>query len=146
MTIYKPKPELEKTIAAFCNNGGAGKPIHVKLTFSYARHYKQACVEAFDQWRSNCIDTDKLALLKNTEEFDAAAESISLEKILSTIPVSDSTDFFSDLINETFALGVDTLILHNVNRDQSEFINDFSSNVFSKLQKLSSDMIHSETV
>lgn len=131
ITVYKPLKELQKTINTFYEGGGEGKPIHVKLTFSYARSYQCAREEAFDQWRANCLDNHLLEYLSTPEEFDIAAESVTHEKVMTSIPISDSPLFFADIISELFSLGVETIVLHNVNRNQPEFIADFGSVVTS---------------
>lgn len=134
ITVYKPTMELSKTMRSFYDGGGSGKPVHVKLTFSYARDYQYAKAAAFDQWRSNCLDNQLLECLGTTEEFDTAAESVTLAKVLNTIPVSDNLHFFCGVIKDLFMLGVETLVLHNVNKNQSEFITDFGSKVIPQVK------------
>lgn len=135
ITVYKPLPQLNDTIRAFREGGGGKKPIHVKLTFSYARDYGFAQESAYEQWRANCLSNNALENLSTTEEFDIAAESITREDVINRIPISDMPDFFADIINSVFAQGVETIVLHNVNKNQLEFIDDFASLVFPKIRK-----------
>lgn len=133
LTTYQPKGELEKIINAFRAGGGVNKPIHVKFTFSYARHEQTAKDEAFHQWRANCLDAKKLAEVQSVKQFDDLSKDVSLEKVMSTIPVSSEPQLFIELIQEIIALGSNHIVCHNVGRNQQEFINDFGSYVIPAL-------------
>jgi len=130
LTTYQPRGKLEEIIAAFRVNGGAGKPVHVKLTFSYARDKERARFEAHHQWRFDCIEKQKLAELHSVADFDNAAKNISVEQVASIIPISNCISDIVSLIKKNEAAGVEHVILHNVGRNQEEFINDFAANVF----------------
>lgn len=126
--------ELEEIIAAFRAGGGTGKLIHVKLTFSYARDEKFARVEAHHQWRFNCIENVRLAELTSVAEFDAASNDISVEKVASTLPISSCLDNFLTIIKKIANMGVDHIVLHNVGRNQEEFITDFGNEIFHRVK------------
>ncbi|GGY78905.1 LLM class F420-dependent oxidoreductase [Cellvibrio zantedeschiae] len=130
LTTYQPEGRLEEIIAAFCSNGGEGKPVHVKLTFSFAQDEQLAHSEAHHQWRFDCIDKLKLAELRSVADFDNAAKDISPEKVASTIPISNSVDHFIRLINKIESMGVNHIVLHNVGRNQEEFITAFGNGLF----------------
>lgn len=130
LTTFQPHGKLGEIVSAFRAGGGTGKPIHVKLTFSYARDKQRACVEAHHQWRFDCIENVKLAELNSVAAFDQAAEHISLEKVISTIPVLDRIDELEVLIKEIESTGIEHIVLHNVGRNQEEFIMDFGEAVF----------------
>lgn len=129
LTIHRPLPQLQAIIESFKANGGEGKPIHVKLTFAYDRDLSIAKEDAYDQWRTNCLDTRLLAGIETVEEFDSAAEQCSLETVLRTLPVSSQPGDFINIINDIFALGVEHVILHNVSKNQELFIEDFARHV-----------------
>ena len=135
LTIHRPSPQLQAIIQAFRSNGGEGKPIHVKLTFAYDRDLSIAKGHAFDQWRTNCLDTRLLATIQTVEEFDAASEQCTLETILRHIPVSSQPADFIHIIKEIFALGVKHVILHNVSKNQEVFIEDFAIHVLPSLKQ-----------
>jgi len=130
LTTYQPHGVLEEVIAAFRAGGGEGKPIHVKLTFSYARDEQRARMEAHHQWSFDCIENIKLAELNSVADFDNATKDISVEKVTSIIPTSNRIDDVVTLIKRIEAMGVDHIILHNVGRNQEEFITDFGTEIF----------------
>lgn len=132
LTCYKPGNRLKAIIDAFRNNGGMGKPVHVKLTFSYAQDENFAQSEAYHQWRFHCIDDSRLANIDSVQAFDRASEEITLEQILMSLPVSNRTSHFTSLIQDIIDTGVDRIILHNVCRNQPEFIRDFSLEVINR--------------
>ncbi|MGN6646013.1 MAG: TIGR03885 family FMN-dependent LLM class oxidoreductase [Cytophaga sp.] len=134
LTIYQEEKEMYKVIEAFRNHGGTGKPVHIQMAFSYARDEKVAREHAYHQWRSNSISKDKLDDLYTVEHFDAASEDVTEEDVILKIPVASSTQFFIDLISPIKTLGVDNIILHNVNTLQDDFINDFGQAVLPSLR------------
>jgi coenzyme F420-dependent glucose-6-phosphate dehydrogenase len=129
LTIYKSEDALIKNIQAFYSGGGKNKPIHVQVAFSYARDASIAQEEAYDQWRSNCLDADDLSNIATVEEFDAAAEKVSKEMVLHSIPVSTDLNMFRTLIQNIIRSGASNVILHNVNKHQRDFIEDFGKHV-----------------
>lgn len=129
LTIYRSLEELKAMIQVFKANGGEGKPIHVKFTFAYDRDLTVATEQAYDQWRSNCIEPHQLANLYSVEQFDALTEDIPLEKITANMPISSNPEDFVKTINEILSVGVEHIILHNVNRNQELFVEDFGTHV-----------------
>lgn len=121
------QPALLKKIAAFRNGGGNGKPVYVQFAFSYARDRHSAEQGAFDQWRSNILPKEKLAGLRQVEEFDAAAEAVSLQEVLDAIPVFTSMDHLMEEVNKLKSTGVERIVLHNICRPHHEFLEDFAS-------------------
>lgn len=129
VTVGETTEDLRKIISAFRETGGDEKPITVKMTFSYARDKKIARDHAFEQWRTNCIPINDMGALTYVEDFERAAESVSMDDVLSRVPVSNKPAHFSRLIQEVMNLGVDTIVLHNVCKLQEEFIEDFGAQV-----------------
>lgn len=132
LTCHKPAGKLNEIIGAFRNNGGVNKPVHVKLTFSYARDEKIAQSEAYHQWRFACIEDSRLADIDSVQAFDRLCENITLEQVLTSLPVSNRIRDFIPLIQESFDAGADRVILHSVGRNQTEFIRDFGDEIMSK--------------
>lgn len=135
LTIHKPQEDLKRTMAAFYAGGGAGKPVHVQIAISYARNEYVAQEDAYDQWRTNCLGTGNLSDIATVEEFDAAAEKITREKVLESIPVSSDPAVYIKLLQQIIDLGVSNIIVHNVSRQQEDFITDFSKYVLPVLKK-----------
>lgn len=130
LTTYQPSGKLEEIISAFRAGGGSGKPIHVKLTFSYARDEQRARSEAHHQWRFDCIEKIRLAELKSVAAFDEASKDITEERVAAMIPVSNRIDDLINLVKKIEAMDVEHIVLHNVGRNQEEFILDFETQVF----------------
>lgn len=135
LTTYQPEGKLEEIIAAFRNNGGEGKPIHAKLTFSYARDEQFARSEAHHQWRFACLENVRLSELDSVTAFDKATEHIDVDTVASTIPTSNRINNFATLIKRIAYMGVDHIVLHNVGRNQVEFITDFGEAIFHTVKK-----------
>jgi coenzyme F420-dependent glucose-6-phosphate dehydrogenase len=138
LTAFRSLHQLKSIIQAFRAGGGEGKPIHVKLTFSYDRDLAKAKESAFEQWRTNSLDPRLLASIHTVEQFDAAGDQCTMESVLKTIPVSSQLDDYIELISGIFSLGVDHIVLHNVGLNQDIFIEDFATEVLPhfKLNKL----------
>lgn len=135
LTTYQAQGRMEEIITAFRSGGGEGKPIHVKLTFSYARDEQRALLEAHHQWRFDCIEKSTLAELTSVAAFDNAAKDVSIEQVAESIPILHRMDQLVALIKKVEAAGVDHIVLHNVGRNQEEFIMDFETGIFRKINQ-----------
>lgn len=128
-TIHKPLDELEQTVKAFRRGGGEGKPMIVKVQLSYARDEQTAIDGAYDQWRTNIFQGTVLGDLHKVEQFDALGEFVTIEKLKEMVNISSDPKVHTNLIRSYIDIGFDTIILHNVNRDQGTFIEDFGEKV-----------------
>ncbi|HLL44205.1 MAG TPA: hypothetical protein VK369_13745, partial [Segetibacter sp.] len=63
------------------------------------------------------------------EQFDALGEFVTIEKLKEMVNISSDVQVHIKLIKSYIDLGFETIILHNVNRDQETFINDFGEKV-----------------
>jgi coenzyme F420-dependent glucose-6-phosphate dehydrogenase len=129
VTIYRPEEKLLKIIDAFRRGGGAGKPMYLQMQLSYAHEYQEALDGAFDQWRTNILPPEVLADLSRPQQFDAAAQFIRPEDLKDEMLISTDPQDFINQIQHGVDLGFETIILHNVNRDQELFIKDFGKHV-----------------
>jgi probable non-F420 flavinoid oxidoreductase len=132
-TIHKPLEELEETVKAFRRGGGDGKPMIIKVQLSYARNEEDAISGAYDQWRTNIFQGTVLGDLYKVEQFDALGEFVTIEKLKEMVNISSDPNVHIDLIKSYIDLGFNTVILHNVNRDQETFIADFGDKVLPRL-------------
>jgi coenzyme F420-dependent glucose-6-phosphate dehydrogenase len=120
--------DLEATrqkIAAFKQHGGEGKPVSVQWAFSYSQRKDEAIAGAYQQWRTNLVPADKLDSLHKPELFDAAAAGMTMQEIPERIHIITSMHQLYEEIDKYSAIGADTIILHNVNTQQEQFIADF---------------------
>lgn len=133
LTINHPLPQLKNVIQAFLEGGGKGKPIYVKVQLSYARNENIAYREAHRQWRNTIFESDVLSELWHPEQFDAIGRFVRPEDVKQFIHISHDLSQHLAWLETYLPLGVDALILHNVNRGQEDFINDFGREVLPHL-------------
>jgi coenzyme F420-dependent glucose-6-phosphate dehydrogenase len=134
ITVSKPLPELEKVLAAFKANGGAGKPVYLKVQLSYATNEEKALKGGWDQWRTNVLSHDLLADLSQSAQFEAAAKYVKPEDLKESVHISSDLAAHTRYIAAFLPLGFDKIILHNVNREQERFIQDFGEKVLPLLR------------
>ncbi|MFC3200002.1 TIGR03885 family FMN-dependent LLM class oxidoreductase [Parapedobacter deserti] len=134
LTINQPIDKLQEVIEQFRNGGGKDKPIYVKVQLSYSRSESEAHSGALHQWRTNVFDSDVLAELWKPEQFDAIGAFVKPEDLQQTINISSNLQQHVDWLKSYLLLGVDCLILHNVNREQEVFIDDFGKFVLPQLR------------
>lgn len=113
-------------IDAFRKNGGEDKPVYLQFGFSYARNRKDAEEGVFDQWRSNILPRKTLANLRTVSDFDEAGKDVTIREVTESVPIYTDMQKLKNKIQEFKDLGVSRVILHNINRMQEEFINDYS--------------------
>jgi G6PDH family F420-dependent oxidoreductase len=116
--------ELPETLKAFRENGGAGKPVHVKVDVCYGRDVAAAKQEAWEQWRTAMLPREELASVRTIAELEARARSITPEHVAEKVIVSAEPSRFAEEAARLAALGVESLVFHHVGRDQEAFIRD----------------------
>ncbi len=133
ITVHRPHKELKEVVDAFRKNGGEGKPIFLKVQLSYAGSAQQALDEAYDQWRTNIFEGSVLADLWKVEHYDALGEMVQPEQMHEMVRISNDVDQHINWIREDMKLNFDRIILHNVGRNQEEFIKVFGEKVLPAL-------------
>jgi alkanesulfonate monooxygenase SsuD/methylene tetrahydromethanopterin reductase-like flavin-dependent oxidoreductase (luciferase family) len=93
ITVSKPLPELEKVLAAFKANGGAGKPVYLKVQLSYATNEEKALKGGWDQWRTNVLSHDLLAVrnLPNSRMQQNMSNQKTLKKVFISLRIWQRT-------------------------------------------------------
>lgn len=124
-TVDKDIAEAERKVLTFRQCGGECKPVHLQYSFSYARNRKVAIDEVWDQWKGQ-ISADNWTDIATPEEFDKLARNVSREEVLETTPVYTSMDELLTQVAKLEALGATRIILHNLNKHQEEFLEDFA--------------------
>jgi probable non-F420 flavinoid oxidoreductase len=125
ITVHQPFNDLKKVVEGFRENGGEGKPVYLKVQLSYAATDEEALKGAHDQWRTNIFSGTVLGDLSRVEQFDALGEFVQPEEMHGMVRISSKIQKHIDWIKQDMELGFDKIILHNVNREQERFINDF---------------------
>lgn len=129
ITVAMPKDKLAEVVGAFRRGGGEGKPMYLKVDLSYAREDDEARAGAWDQWRANVFPAAVLETLREPGEFEAMGEFVEPEKVREKIRVSADLQEHVRWLKDDIDLGFSHLYLHNVNRGQEEFIEDFGREV-----------------
>jgi coenzyme F420-dependent glucose-6-phosphate dehydrogenase len=135
ITVSKPIDELRETVNAFQSKSGKDKPMFLKVQLSYARSDEEAVAGAYDQWRNNVLDGDLLSDVPTVEQFDELGETIQKAELYKMVNISSNLQWHAELIQQYISLGFDQIFLHNVNRDQTNFINDFGREVLPVLNR-----------
>jgi probable non-F420 flavinoid oxidoreductase len=135
ITVSKPKEQLRQVIEAFHDGGGEGKPTFLKVQLSYARSRQDAVSGAFDQWRANIFESPVQTRLAGPDEFDAAAAFITPDDLSPHVRISPDLHEHIDWIASDGEMGFEQIYLHNVNRLQRQFIEDFGEKVLPAVAK-----------
>jgi probable non-F420 flavinoid oxidoreductase len=109
-------------IDAFRQSGGAGKPVHVQMAVSWAPNQQAAEEAAMNQWASAAIGGEVAWDLRRPADFDTASRSVTIEALRESLLITDSLARIGDTIGELAGLGVATVHLHMVGREQEAFI------------------------
>jgi len=133
ITISHPVEEMTEVLDAFRRGGGEGKPLFLKVQVSYHRDEKMARQGAYEQWRTNIFESTMLTDLRCPEQFDAAAAYVKPEDIDDHVRISSDLAEHVGWLREYLDMGFDHIFVHNVNRDQRQFIEDFGREVLPAL-------------
>lgn len=134
ITVMKPADKQREFVEAFRRGGGEGKPMFLQVQLSYAQDEASARQGAWEQWRTNIFQSKMLADLKYPAQFDAAAEYVKPTDLDGHIRISASLEQHIDWLRGDIELGFERLYLHNVNRGQERFIEDFGAKVIPALR------------
>jgi probable non-F420 flavinoid oxidoreductase len=134
-TISMPREKLQKVVDAFREGGGEGKPLWLQVKLSYAGSDDEALRGAHAQWRTNVMKDEVSQDLRTPSQFEAAAQLVKPEDMREAVRVSCDVQRHVDWLQEDCALGFERLFLHNVNRGQQRFIDDFGAQVLPRLRK-----------
>lgn len=123
------KEKMKSLIEAFRRGGGEKKPVFIQAKLSYAKTEEQALENAFDQWRNCIFESSILSDLRYPEQFDALGEFVHKEQMRDYVHISSDLDFHIEWLEEYFEMGFERIYLHNVGRNQQEFIEAFAERV-----------------
>lgn len=129
ITISRPPEKLQEVVEAFRRGGGTGKPMILKVQLSYDRDPVSAAQKAHQQWRNNIFKNIVMTELQTPEQFDAAGEFVKPEELYEHVRISADIQQHIEWLQKDIELGFDELILHNVNREQQQFIEVFGEKV-----------------
>jgi coenzyme F420-dependent glucose-6-phosphate dehydrogenase len=134
ITVSKPREELRQVVEAFHGGCGKGKPMFLKVQLSYAPTDKEALHGAWEQWRTNIFDSLLLSDLRSPRQFESAAQFVTPEEMHRHVRISGDPQRHIEWLSKDIELGFDHIYLHNVNRNQKRFIEDFGERVLPALK------------
>lgn len=142
ITTYKASNQQRELIQAFREGGGEGKPMFLQAQISYARSDEAALAGAHDQWRNNVLASRVLSELRRPDQFDAIGALVRPEDLQDHIRISSDDSRHIDWLHEDIALGFERIFIHNVNREQEQFIETFGEKVLPALALEANDAEH----
>ena len=134
ITIAHPLDELEEVVDAFRNNGGGDKPVLLQMQLSFASSDEEALENAHQQWGTNIFGSDVLTQLPSPDHFEAAAEFVEPDDMRGPVRVSADLDRHTEWIQTHIDIGFDTIFLHNVGKNQRQFLSAFGEEVLPNLE------------
>lgn len=134
ITVHQKLGKMKEVVDAFRSNGGKGKPVFLKVQLSFDKTEEDVVKGAHDQWRSNIFNSTVLGEMWQVEQFDALGELVTPSEMRDMVRMSADVRQHIDWIKQDMELEFDRIILHNVNREQEFFINEFGEKVLPKLQ------------
>jgi probable non-F420 flavinoid oxidoreductase len=134
ITVAGKPDAVRAVIDAFRDGGGAGKPLLLQVALSYARTDDEAAAAAHREWRQAGLNPTELADLRTPEAFAAACERVTVADVRDRLRVSADPGRHADWLAADLALGFSGLYLHNVGRNQEEFIEAFAARVLPRLR------------
>ncbi len=134
ITVGSPDHEaVAERVDAF-RDTAPEKPVYLKSEISYHPDEQVALEDAADQWLSNCLPGPVTQELRTPEQYGALADQLPTEQITEHVRVSSDLDQHTEWLKQDLELDVDTLIIHNINQSQSQFIETFGEAVLPALQ------------
>lgn len=133
ITISKPVEELEKMIQAFKGTDETNKPMALKVQISYDKSPEKALEGAWEQWKNNIFPSKLIADIDSPEKFDALGMNTRKEDLEKHVIIGSDADTFIKKIKEFEKLGFEKIIIHNVNKEQENYIDFFEKEVLPNL-------------
>jgi probable non-F420 flavinoid oxidoreductase len=130
ITVNQPAERLRALIDAFRESAGDGnKPVTVQLKVAWAPSDDEALAGAFDQWRTNILESGLMADIERVEQFEMAAAHVRPDDVRSAVLVSSDPARHAAGLREVLDLGVDQVFVHQVPKEQAAFIDVYGAKV-----------------
>jgi coenzyme F420-dependent glucose-6-phosphate dehydrogenase len=129
-----PTERLRRIVEAFRSGGGEGKPVFAQAKVAWAPDEAQARGDGFEQWRTNLLEGDAAWELRSPRQFEQAAALLRPEDLDRGVNVSGDLGCHAAWLADYAAAGCDEITIHNVCRNQAEFIDAFGAKVLPQLR------------
>jgi G6PDH family F420-dependent oxidoreductase len=134
ITEGAPLDKLEALLARFAEGGGTGKTKVLRLHLSWAATDEEAMANALREWPNGGMRFGK-SDIRSPFELEQMARSVRPEDFEERMLVSSDPDRHRASIQQFFDLGFDRIYLHNVGRNQREFLDTFGREVLPALRR-----------
>jgi hypothetical protein len=109
--------------------------VHVQVHLSWAEDEDTALAIAHDQWRTNVFGGGLAWELELPAQFDEAARHVSPDDVRGSVLVSADIDRHVAWLQQIAELGVDTIFLHHVGKEQRRFVETFAERVLPEVAR-----------
>lgn len=133
ITVSAPPTTLREMVNAFCEGGGAGKPLYLQVHLAYAPTLEEARAAAHEQWRANVFGSALQSEVKTPEQYETLGSRVRPEDLGSAVRISADPEQHLAWLEQDLALGFSHLYLHEAGRDQERFIEVFGERVLPRL-------------
>lgn len=136
LTTGGDKPdEVRKVLDAFREHGGEGKPVVLQAALSWAATDEEAITLAMEQWSSRVVAGEAAWDLRRPADFDATGKLVDEQTLRDTLPISADLGRHIAWMQQLLALDPAELHLHQVGRNQREFVETFGGRVLPALSR-----------
>lgn len=123
ITVNQPDKKLRNVVQAF-QQAGASKRMVLQAQVSWHPEYAQALQAAHTEWSMGALSPGQLEDLATPADFDAAVQDVPPSAVTASVEVLDSMEALASRLAAWEAMGFDAVHLHNVGRNQGEFIRE----------------------
>ncbi len=110
--------------------------MYLKVQVSYDTTKEKAIKGAHEQWKNNVFASVLLSDIALPKGFDAAGEMVKPDELEPHVRISAEPEEHIAWLKKDMELGFSKLLLHNVNREQEQFIDVFGEKVLPELRKM----------
>lgn len=110
----------------------ATMPKLLQIHLSWADTYEEALQNAITEWPNGGMNFAKQDI-RSPEDFATMAKLVRAEHFKGRVLISPDLDEHRAYLQSFFELGFDTIYVHNVGRNQAQFIRAFGTHVLPKL-------------
>ena len=134
LTVSGKPEKVSKIVEAFKRGGGNGKPLIMQVGLNWDLTKEVALQGAYDQWRYNIMGGDVNWELRSPADFDIASRFVRPEDMHQSLLISEALDQHVAWLSAFIELGFEELHLHQVGRNQREFIEAFGRQVLPQIR------------
>jgi probable non-F420 flavinoid oxidoreductase len=133
-----PTERLRRVVDAFRAGGGVGTPVLAQAKVAWGPDEAAARADARGQWGTNLFEGDVPWELRTPRQFEQAAAFVRPEDLDRSVNLSSDLARHAAWLREIAEVGVDEVLVHNVARNQREFLEAFGAHVLPHLRGNSS--------